>query len=75
MTRPSILIVEDDPVTMLYLRDLLEFRMYRVVGTAPDGPGAIALAAREQPDLILMDVILKRPYGRNRSGHADSVRP
>lgn len=61
MNRPTILIVEDDPVTMLYLRDLLEFRMYRVVGTASDGPGAIALAAREQPDLILMDVILEGP--------------
>jgi PAS domain S-box-containing protein len=59
MEKPKILIVEDDPVTVMYLQETLEFRNYRVIGSAPDGPGAIALADREEPDLILMDVILE----------------
>ncbi|MBP7737267.1 MAG: response regulator [Spirochaetes bacterium] len=59
MKKPKILIIEDDPVTVMYLQEMLEFRKYRVVGSAPDGPGAIALAHSEQPDLILMDVILE----------------
>lgn len=59
MKKPKILIIEDDPVTVMYLQEMLELRKYRVVGSAPDGPGAIALAHGEQPDLILMDVILE----------------
>ncbi len=59
MEKQKILIVEDDPVTVMYLREMLELRRYRVVGSAPNGPEAIALADREQPDLILMDVMLE----------------
>ncbi len=59
MKEPKILIIEDDPVTVMYLQEMLELRKYRVVGSAPDGQGAIALAHGEQPDLILMDVILE----------------
>ncbi|HPC42478.1 MAG TPA: response regulator [Spirochaetota bacterium] len=59
MEAAKILIVEDDPVTVMYLQEMLELRGYRVVGSAPDGPDAIALAGRERPDLILMDVMLE----------------
>jgi PAS domain S-box-containing protein len=59
MEEPKILIVEDDPVTVMYLQEMLELRRYRVIGSAPNGPDAIVLAGREQPDLILMDVMLE----------------
>lgn len=53
----KILHVEDDPANRLLVRDLLEFHGYEVVEAA-DGEAALAVAERERPDLILMDVQL-----------------
>lgn len=53
-----ILVAEDDADNRFVLRTLLEMRGYRVV-EATNGQEAIEAVAREQPDLILMD--LKMP--------------
>jgi len=52
-----ILVVEDNERNLKLLRDVLEFAGYdvRVARTAEDG---ISLAAREPPDLVLMDLQL-----------------
>jgi len=52
----KILIVEDVELNRDLLVQLLE-DSYEVI-TAPDGAAGIALAEREQPDLILMDLSL-----------------
>lgn len=59
--RAQILIVEDDSTLADGLRAALEFLGYGVVGVAPSGPEAIALAGRTAPDLALMDVHLQGP--------------
>ena len=54
---PKILLVEDNEMN----RDMLTRRLQRngfTVCCAPDGPTGVAMAAEEQPDLILMDVAL-----------------
>ncbi|HEY7382967.1 MAG TPA: response regulator [Beijerinckiaceae bacterium] len=54
---PKILLVEDNEMN----RDMLTRRLQRngfSVCCAPDGPTGVAMAAEEQPDLILMDVAL-----------------
>jgi len=54
---PKILLVEDNEMN----RDMLTRRLQRngfAVCCAPDGPTGVAMAAEEQPDLILMDVAL-----------------
>ena len=54
---PKILLVEDNEMN----RDMLTRRLQRNgfdVCCAPDGPTGVAMAAEEQPDLILMDVAL-----------------
>lgn len=54
---PKILLVEDNEMN----RDMLTRRLQRqgfTVCCAPDGPTGVAMAARERPDLILMDVAL-----------------
>ncbi len=52
-----ILVVENDPfLQLLYEAELSELG-YRVI-TARDGQTAIQLARRENPDLVIMDVIL-----------------
>jgi len=55
----KILLVEDEAITAMDLQRKLEFWGYTVVGTAHDGPSAIELARKHEPDLILMDIVLK----------------
>jgi len=53
----KILLVEDNEMN----RDMLTRRLQRqgfTVCCAPDGPTGVSMAARERPDLILMDVAL-----------------
>jgi DNA-binding response OmpR family regulator len=53
----KVLVVEDDPT----LLETLEYNLTRqgyMVSTAVDGPGALQVARREQPDLILLDIML-----------------
>jgi CheY-like chemotaxis protein len=58
----TILVVDDDPeiVTMLSLR--LGKRGYRVL-TAIDGVAALASAKRDQPDLVILDVMMPGKNG------------
>jgi CheY-like chemotaxis protein len=51
----SILIAEDNPVNQMLLRIVLE-KMGHTTVTAPDGCEAVECAARQQFDLIFMDV-------------------
>src|SRR5436309_4969739 len=57
-----ILVADDDPDTLLFVRSLLEDRGYEVL-TAEDGEGALAVARSERPDLVVTDLVM--PY---RSG-------
>ena len=52
-----VLVVEDDEDTRYLMRLALEARGYRVC-EAEDGEQAIAIAFREQPNAILMDISL-----------------
>jgi putative two-component system response regulator len=54
--QPVILAVDDEPINLQLLRQILQDR-YRLL-FAKDGPRALELAAREQPDLILLDVMM-----------------
>jgi DNA-binding response OmpR family regulator len=53
----KILVVEDEPGIRLSLVDELESSGYQVF-TAGDGDTALAVAGREKPDLILLDLML-----------------
>jgi two-component system cell cycle response regulator DivK len=55
--RNRILIVEDNPISLTLLKQLLKAHGYEVLGT-PGGLQALDLAREEQPDLILMDIRL-----------------
>ena len=55
--RNRILIVEDNPISLTLLKQLLKAHGYEVLGT-PEGLQALDLARAEQPDLILMDIRL-----------------
>jgi signal transduction histidine kinase/AmiR/NasT family two-component response regulator len=52
------MLVEDEAVTALCIRDSLEHLGYAVVATITRGEEAVRQAAELQPDLILMDITL-----------------
>ncbi len=55
----KILIVEDEAITAMDLKNTLEILDFKVVSTASDGKEAIQKAEKLKPDLILMDIMLK----------------
>jgi CheY-like chemotaxis protein len=58
----SILVVEDDPVNGLVLLDFLEAHGYRVF-LSKTGPDGVAAFDKDQPDMVLVDVLLPRKNG------------
>ena len=56
---PKILIAEDEYVIARGIQSNLEGWGYDVTGIATSGEGAIASAASDRPDLVLMDIVLK----------------
>jgi twitching motility two-component system response regulator PilH len=53
----KIMVVDDSPTERFFLQELLSKRGYSIV-TAENGEDAVAKAAKELPDLILMDVVM-----------------
>jgi response regulator NasT len=51
-----ILIAEDEVISRMDLREMLENLGYAVVGEAGDGAAAVNLARSLKPDLVLMDI-------------------
>jgi PAS domain S-box-containing protein len=57
--KPAILIVEDNNIVLLELKERLLEMNYKVLKTASSGPEAIEIAKIHHPELILMDIRLK----------------
>jgi twitching motility two-component system response regulator PilH len=53
----KVLVVDDSPTERFFLTDLLRKQGYDVL-TAENGEQGVATAKAEQPDLILMDVVM-----------------
>lgn len=60
---PLILVVDDEPKVARLARDYLEKNGFRVT-TAADGQSALAIARREKPDLVILDLMLPQIDGR-----------
>ncbi|MEK0084044.1 response regulator [Benzoatithermus flavus] len=59
--RPRLLIVDDDWLIRLQIEHFLTAAGFEIVGAAADAATAVALAGRERPDLVLMDIRLSGP--------------
>lgn len=62
MSKPKILVVEDNAMNLELVSDVLEAHGYQVI-QADTGQKALEIAGREQPDLILMDIQLPEMDG------------
>jgi DNA-binding response OmpR family regulator len=69
-----ILIVDDEPEILGYLKRGLVFEGFRV-STALDGEIALALTTQETPDLVILDVMLPGIDGIDVCGHLRKSNP
>jgi two-component system KDP operon response regulator KdpE len=60
--RERVLVADDDPLIQRLVRTHLDRAGFRVL-TAPDGEAALDMAAAEQPDLIVLDLMLPKLDG------------
>jgi DNA-binding response OmpR family regulator len=58
----TILVVDDDADILQALRMVLEGKKYRVL-TAGDGNAGLALAERDTPDLVIVDMMMPKKSG------------
>ncbi len=56
--RKKILVVDDDPTICLFCRTVLEAGGYQVF-TATTGSEGLALASSEEPDLVVLDIMME----------------
>ena len=54
--RPTILVVDDTPLNLALMRDLLETDY--TVKLAPSGERALKIAKNQAPDLVLLDIMM-----------------
>ena len=59
MSKAGVLIVEDEAITALEIRNVIESSDYEVLSVVHSGEDAIQEALTLKPDLILMDIILQ----------------
>ncbi|MGE5343131.1 MAG: response regulator [Candidatus Omnitrophota bacterium] len=59
MEGKKILIAEDDAIQAEDLKEILEDLGYSVLKPVSKGDDAVRLAAKEKPDLVIMDIRLK----------------
>ena len=52
----KIVIADDEPITRMDIKEILESSNYDVVGEAADGFDAIELCRKNKPDLVIMDI-------------------
>lgn len=61
LSRPRLLVVEDEAIVVADLQDRLAALGYDVVGTADSVESALQQTRLLQPDLVLMDIMLRGP--------------
>ncbi len=53
----KVLVVDDSPTEIFQFKDMLEHLGFTVI-TAENGRDGVAIASSEQPDVVLMDIVM-----------------
>ncbi|MBP3311907.1 MAG: response regulator [Butyricicoccus sp.] len=58
MDKPAlrVVIADDEPITRMDIKEILEEKGYDVIGEAADGFDAVELCKAKKPELVLMDI-------------------
>ena len=73
-TKARVLIVEDEPAMVAGLRDNFEYEGYQVM-SATDGVAGLERALTEDPDLVVLDVMMPRMSGLEVCKQLKAKRP
>src|SRR5713101_2442608 len=73
-TPPCILIVDDEPMNLDILQTRLAVHGYEIL-TATNGEEALAIASAQQPDLILLDIMMPKIDGIDVCRHLKADPP
>ncbi|HTT08748.1 MAG TPA: EAL domain-containing protein [Gammaproteobacteria bacterium] len=65
LPRTTVLVVENEAIIAMDLRQQLESLGYLVIGTVAEGEEAITLVREKKPSLVLMDIRLEGSMGGN----------
>src|SRR6202140_5906818 len=57
MSRPRVLLADDDPRVLSVVSRYLDLEGYEM-STATNGEAAVAIAAADHPDLIILDIMM-----------------
>lgn len=63
MNKLKIIVVDDDPITRMDIKEMLIQAGYEVVGDGKNGEEAIELAHRFRPDIVIMDIKMPKLDG------------
>lgn len=63
VSRPTVLIVDDNDVTRALLRGILRLEGYEISGEAKDGEQALTMALEQKPAAICLDVVMPKRSG------------
>ncbi|SHS90138.1 two-component system transcriptional regulator [Mycobacteroides abscessus subsp. abscessus] len=63
MIQAKLLVVDDEPITRIDIKEILQGKGYVVVGEAKNGEEAVEKAYALEPDLIIMDVKMPKMDG------------
>ena len=58
MAKPKVLVVEDEAIAAIDIKQSLKRLGYDVIGTAATGKAAIEAVKKKKPDMVLMDIVL-----------------
>jgi len=70
-----LLVVDDVPLFRAGLTSALNGAGYNVIGEAGDGESAVAVAESEQPDIVLLDILMPGVSGIDVLGKIRAVSP
>jgi two-component system response regulator AtoC len=75
MAAANILIVDDEPSMLSYLRTILELKSYRVQTAASGSEALEAVSRGEAPDVVLLDVVMPDLDGIQTLERMQHIRP
>jgi DNA-binding NarL/FixJ family response regulator len=74
--KSKVFLVDDHPLVREHLTALLQREVdLEVCGEAADGPTARSLTTRQEPDLVILDISLKRSHGLELLKDLKELRP
>jgi len=73
--KPSVIVVDDDHLMREMLKFILRSEDYPVIGEASNGQDAIALCAKQKPDLVLLDINMPKMDGLQVLGEILKISP